>query len=248
MSARDSASTFAKGLAVLRCFERGQSDLTMADVARLTGFDRATARRLCLTLESSGYLRREGKALRLTPRILAIGGGYLAAEGIGKSVQPVLNQYAETLQGEIALAVRDGTRAVYVARSAVPAARLSMGLSVGSTLPLLPTAVGRMLLGCCPEDVRANLIDRCEIAKFTETTDVDRASIRTKIADAARTGYAHVVGEFERGAAGLAVPAPPISGAEAVLATTASANRLSEKDALDYALDVLFSAALSLRG
>lgn len=143
MSPRDTASTFAKGLAVLSCFEGGRSDLTMADIARLTGFDRATARRLCLTLQSSGYLYKHEKVLRLTPKVLAIAGGYLKAEYIGKTVQPTLDQFAKELDGEIALAVRDGSRAIYVARSAVPSARLSLGLSVGSTLPLLPTAVGR---------------------------------------------------------------------------------------------------------
>ena len=56
MSNKDNASTFAKGLAVLECFADGSTALTMAEIARRTGFDRATARRLCLTLESCSYV------------------------------------------------------------------------------------------------------------------------------------------------------------------------------------------------
>ncbi|MEJ6392154.1 helix-turn-helix domain-containing protein [Gymnodinialimonas sp. 2305UL16-5] len=247
MTNRDTALTFAKGLDVLACFETGRGDLTMADIARLTGLDRATARRLCLTLESSGYLYRHGKMLRLTPKILAVGGGYLTAQHIGRLIQPTLNQFAEELNGEIALAVRDGARAIYIARSAVASARLSLGFSVGSTLPLLPTAIGRMLLASCTPKDRDQILNTCEWTRFTAATDMDRASIRTKIEDAATQGFSYVINEFEMGAAGVAVPIAPISGAETVLATSASANSLARPDQMDHVLDVLRRAAMRLR-
>jgi len=247
MTARDTASTFAKGLAVLSCFEGGRNDLTMADIARLTGFDRATARRLCLTLQSSGYLYKHQKVLRLTPKVLAIAGGYLKAEYIGKSVQPTLDQFAKELDGEIALAVRDGSRAIYVARSAVPSARLSLGLSVGSTLPLLPTAVGRMLLASCSEPTRNQIINACEMQRFTEQTTLDRPAMEAQILQAAAQGFAYAANEFEMGAAGVAVPVQEISQTQAVLATTASVNSLNVQRQLDHVLDILRKAAMSLR-
>lgn len=246
MSTRDTASTFAKGLALLSCFEEGQGDLTMADLARLTGFDRATARRLCLTLEQSGYLYRRGKSLRLAPKVLVVAGGYLRAEQIGKSVQPVLNQFAEELDGEIALAVRDGNRAVYVARSAVASARLSLGLSVGSTLPLLPTAVGRMLLAGCERPERDKMIAECPLDPFTAQTTLDRAAIGALIQIAETQGYAYVAHEFEMGAAGIAVPVRGISQTQAVLATTASAHDLATSDQQAHTLNILRKAAISL--
>lgn len=247
MRSKDNASTFAKGLTVLECFSDGRTDLTMAEIARLTGFDRATARRLCLTLEASGYLIKRDKVLQLTPKVVAIAGGYLTAQSIGRSVQPVLNHFAEELRGEIALAVRDGTRAIYIARSAVSTARLSLGFSVGSKLPLLPTAVGRMLLARCPTDLRDRLIATCPLEKLTETTICDRPTILAKVQEASTQGYALSVSEFETGAAGLAVPIPDISGAQAVLATSATSNQFARKDELDRCLDILRRAAMSLR-
>ena len=247
MSPRDTASTFAKGLAVLGCFEGGRSDLTMADIARLTGFDRATARRLCLTLQSSGYLYKHEKVLRLTPKVLAMAGGYLKAEYIGKTVQPTLDQFAKELDGEIALAVRDGSRAIYVARSAVPSARLSLGLSVGSTLPLLPTAVGRMLLASCSEPTRNQIINACEMQRFTEQTTLARPALEAQIQKAAAQGFAYAANEFEMGAAGVAVPVQEISQTQAVLATTASVNSFNDQSQLDHVLNILRKAAMSMR-
>lgn len=247
MNARDHASTFAKGLAVLSCFEDGARDVTMADVAQITGFDRAVARRLCLTLEAEGYLTREGKFLRLTPKVLAIAGGYLSAEGIGRAVQPVLNQFAEELNGELALSVLDGTRAIYIARSAVGAARMSLGFSVGSTLPLLPTAVGQMLLASCDDEVREQILAACPPIPYTPATEMRPDAIRARIAEAATQGYAYLSGEFEHGAAGLAVALPRLSGTPCVLATSAAAPALADEEARARALEILFRVAHHLR-
>lgn len=243
----DTASTFSKGLAVLDCFASGRNDLTMADIARLTGFDRATARRLCLTLENSGYLYKQGKFLRLTPKNLVVAGGYLNSENIGISVQPVLDHYAAALDGEIALAVRDRTRAIYVARSAVASARLSYGFSVGSTLPLVSTAVGRMLLASCPQPDREDAIDACDPVRHTEKTTMDPALVHKKVAQAATQGYAFAADEFEMGAAGVAVPIPMISNTEAVLATTTSTHILAQAGQLDHVLGILRKAASNFR-
>ena len=248
MNSTSGASTFAKGLEVLACFESGRADLTMADVARLSGFDRATARRLCLTLEQSGYLSRQGRHLRLAPKVVALTGGYLSSHAIGKSVQPILNQFAEELEGEIALAVRDGTRAIYIARSAVASARLSFGFSVGSVLPLLPTAAGRMLLAGCNASLRGDVMQACPLERYTGLTDTDLGSLRAKIDAAAREGYAHAVGEFEVGVAGLAVPIANIGEAQAVLASSAPVSARNQSAVFEQTLDVLRRAAMSLRG
>jgi len=247
MTNKDNASTFAKGLSVLSCFETGRRDLTMAEIARLTGFDRATTRRLCLTLEDSGYLHKLDRFFQLSPKILAVAGGYLTFNDFGCSVQPILNQLAEEFSGEIALAMRDGDRAIYVARSAPSSARVSLGFSVGSTLPLLPTAVGRMLLA---QNIGYELdasLSRLDVVKFTQATDLETVSIKAKIVRAADQGYAFVRNEFEMGAAGIAVPVGRIGTSQAVLATSASVNRFDKIDEFDRALDVLRRAAISMQ-
>jgi IclR family pca regulon transcriptional regulator len=246
MTNKDNASTFAKGLSVLSCFETGRRDLTMAEISRQTGFDRATTRRLCLTLENSGYLHKQDRVFHLSPKVLAVAGGFLTSNDFGRSIQPILNQLAEELRGEIALAMRDGDRAIYVAQSAPSSARVSFGFSVGSTLPLLPTAIGRMLLGHTLGDELDASLSRLDVAKYTEATDLDRSSIRSKIERSAAQGYAFVRNEFEMGAAGIAVPIGNIGGSPAVLATSASVNIFDKADEFERALDVLRRAAISI--
>ncbi len=146
MSDRDFAATLAKGLDVLACFEQSAQNLTLPEITRRTGLDRAVVRRLCLTLTRCGYLEEGETGLRLAPRVLTLAGGYLGGLEVGRVVQPILRHAAEELDMEVALATRDRLQAVYVDRAAPASARVTLGFGIGSTLPLLHTAVGRMLL------------------------------------------------------------------------------------------------------
>ena len=65
------SNSFAKGLRILEAFEGETALLSMADIARRTGQDRATARRGILTLEAMGFLRRHGRLFSLTPKVRA---------------------------------------------------------------------------------------------------------------------------------------------------------------------------------
>ena len=140
------STTLLKGLDVLSAFE-GATSLTLSQIAERTGLDRSTARRMALTLVEARWITQEGRNFALAPHVLRPAGAYLQSGGFGRLVQPTLNAHAETLGGEISLAQRDGDRAVYVAHSARPGARVSIGLTVGSTLPLETTAIGRVLMG-----------------------------------------------------------------------------------------------------
>ncbi len=247
MKERDGASTFFKGLQVLACFETRQRDFTMAELSRLTGFDRASSRRLCLSLVEAGYLNKQEQKLSLTPKILAIAGGYLGANDIGLSAQPILDQFASALRGEISLAVRDGDRAIYVANSKVGTSRVSFGFTVGSTLPLLHTAVGRMILGECSTETIDSILQRVEPQQHTKKTEVDPAVIRNRIEEAGTQGFAYVENEFETGAAAVAVPVGKLNGNEAVVGVTNSINKLKQPEEQERVLDILRQTALAIR-
>ncbi len=246
MSNRDIAATLAKGLDVLACFERRGQTLSMPDLVESSGFDRATVRRLCLTLEHCGYIERRGRGFGLAPRVLALAGGYLGHLAVGRRVQPVLRNAAEALDMEVALATRDRMQAIYVDRAAPASARVTLGLSVGSTLPLLHTAVGRMLLARSGPDVLARALDALGDVQHTEASEMAPDALRGKIDEARGQGYCIARNEFEPGAAGIAVPVGALGDAPFVLSTTASVNRFDDAAALDRVLDVLRHASISI--
>jgi len=206
---RNIAATFAKGMAVLEAFDGQAPALTLADIARLTGQDRATARRGALTLVHLGYLRQDGRQFSLTPRVLTLAGGFLRAHRIGRQVQPVLNHHAGALGAEITLATGDGDRVLLLAQSTAHGGPVSYGFTPGSRLPLLHTSLGRMLLaGEDPEGLEAR-IAAAPIAPHTEQSLTDTAEIAVRIDTARQAGFCITDSEFEPGITGIAVAVAP---------------------------------------
>jgi len=218
---RETSLTFIKGLAVLRAFDAEHAALSSADVARRAGLDRATARRLIRTLEYLGYVRRAGRLYWLTPRVLILAAGFLQANRFGLAVQPILTAAAERLGVQIVLAMRDGDAAVLVAQSAAGAYHVSLGLTLGSRLPLETTALGQVLLAGGPD-------------------------APAELAGVGEAGHAHVSGRFEPGVAGLAVPVGPPGGVQAALGISLPAARLEDEGFRTQALEALRGCARAL--
>ncbi|MEL0435741.1 IclR family transcriptional regulator domain-containing protein [Phycobacter sp. K97] len=203
---RNISSSFAKGLTVLAVFDAETPSLTLAEIARRTGQDRATARRGALTLVQAGYLRQDGRMLSLTPRVLALAGGFLQANQFGRRVQPVLNQHARALDVGITLCILDQDRVLVLAQSTVDQGPVTYGFTAGSHIPLVHTSLGRMLLAGLPAEELENTLARVPIPRHTELSLTDPGEIRKQIDLARSQGWSLTDSEFETGILGLAVP------------------------------------------
>lgn len=203
---RNLSSTFAKGLRVLEAFDGNAPNLTLADIARATGQDRAAARRGALTLVDLGYLVQNDRQFSLTAKVLSLAGGFLKAYGFGRLVQPVLNNHASALGAEITLATRDGPSVLLLAQSTVTDRVVSQGFTAGSRLPLLHTSLGRMLLAGEPQVSAADLIGSLPIPRPTDQALTNADDILSRISTARSDGYVITDSEFEPGIVGLAVP------------------------------------------
>ncbi|MEY8839970.1 IclR family transcriptional regulator C-terminal domain-containing protein [Cribrihabitans sp. XS_ASV171] len=231
-AARDISTTFVKGLSVLRAFDAENARLSFSDIARLCDLDRAAARRLVLTLEHLGYVRRQGRTFALTPKVMVLAGGFLQSHQYGKRVQPVLDAISAQIDTPLSLAVLEEGEALYVAQARMEPGRVSFGFTVGSRLPLLPTAIGRALLARLPEEEAARLVAESPLARHTPETLPDRESVLERVEEARRVGHAITRGEFEAGVAGLAVPVPGAAGQSFALGTSlAQAALTAEREA-----------------
>ncbi|MEM7302901.1 MAG: IclR family transcriptional regulator C-terminal domain-containing protein [Pseudomonadota bacterium] len=225
---RNISTTFVKGIQVLKAFDDVNTHLTQADLAARTGLDRASVRRLVLTLVELGYVRQKGRHYLLTPQVLALAGSFFQGNAIGIEIQPLLNRYSERIGGPTSLALRDGDRAVYVCQSAARAQPVTFGFTVGSRLPLTHSAIGRMILAWEDPDWSAAFLQDCEIAQHTAASLTDRAAIIQAVAKARTDGFALVADEFEAGVTGLSVPIGREGGLCAVVGTSFPSTELAD--------------------
>lgn len=244
---RDLSLTFIKGLAVLKAFDAEHTHLSFSDIARLCDIDRAAARRLTLTLEYLGYVRRQGRAFVLTPKILILAGGFLQSHQYGKLVQPILETRSRAIDAPISLAVIDEQSAVYVAQATVDPTRVSFGFTVGSRLPLLQSAIGRALVSGLDAASRADCINTCPLEPYTSQSILDRELIAKEVEAARQSGHAIVRCEFEPRVTGLAVPLVTRGDLPFAVGTSVAEASLDD-DRQAAILDTLHSSASALAG
>lgn len=243
---RNISSSFAKGLAVLAVFDAASPSMSLAEIARRTGQDRATARRGALTLVQAGYLRQNGRMLSLTPRVLELAGGFLQANQFGLRVQPVLDHHATNLGAEITLAMLDNEQVLLLAQSTVDHGPVTYGFTAGARIPLIHTSLGRMLLACLPSDQAATLVTKDPIPGHTDLSILDHGSIIERIDQARQDGLVVTDSEFESGIIGYAVVVSRPGDTPVVVGSTAPRG-LGEQNRPETILRELQLCAAELR-
>src|ERR1700752_1647792 len=173
-------TTLAKGLAVLGAFGRQRPTMTLSEAAEVTNLSRAAARRVLRTLSLLGYIEQQGRNFSLSPRILEFGFAYLSTQSWIDRALPLMRELSERLGESCSAAILQGNDIVYVAR--VPARRIMSGaLSVGSRLPALHTALGRMLFGYLDEAAIWRRLKSQRIEAYTPQTITDLQALFDRI-------------------------------------------------------------------
>ena len=227
----DIIASLAKGLRVLECFDGEHPRLAIAEVAGATGLDRATARRCLLTLHQLGYADYDGKYFSLTPRVLRLGIGALAALSLPQIVQPWLDQLSEQIGQSCSISILDGTEIVYVARAAQRRV-MSIGLMPGSRLPAHCTSMGRALLAALAEDEARAIIEASDMTPRTPHSLTDPEEIMAVVRKVRAEGYAIVDQEVELGLRALAVPVTNARGETVAALNTGMAAVQADPDEL----------------
>jgi IclR family pca regulon transcriptional regulator len=203
--------SFERGLAVIRAFGADTPALTLSEVARATGLTRAAARRFLLTLVELGYVRSDGRAFSLRPRILDLGYAYLSTLGLEEVAAPHMEELVATVRESSSIAVLDGDDVVYVVR--VPTKRImTVAIAVGTRFPAYPTSMGRVLLAALPPADLDAYLGRVELAPLTRRTVTSPGVLRATLGEVAAHGYAIVDQELEDGLRSVAVPIVDASG------------------------------------
>ncbi|WP_020417809.1 IclR family transcriptional regulator C-terminal domain-containing protein [Amycolatopsis sp. ATCC 39116] len=223
----DVIDSVEKAFRLLQAFSAERPAMTVSEAAAATGFTRATARRILLTLERLGFAEVDDRRFRLTAGVLRLGYGYLAALPFWEHAQPHMRALADELRESCSMATLDGPEIVYVAR--VPASRsMSITLNVGSRLPAYPTSMGRVLLAALPPAELESYLDSVELRKLTPNTITDPDELRAELGRVAERGYAVVDGEREEGVRSAAAPVRGAGGrALAALNVSVNAARVS---------------------
>lgn len=201
--------------------------LTLSEVARKAGLDRATARRLLLTLKALGYVSDEAKQFHLTPKVLGLAHSYLSSAGLSDVALPYMEEVRDAVQESCGLGVLDGTDVVCVAR--VESQRIvTVRLNVGERRPAYCSSMGRVLLAALPPEQLDAYLAQARLVRYTAKTVTSLEKLKQILSDVRRKGYCLTDGEVEEGLRTIAVSITNKSGiAVAALGASTHTSRAS---------------------
>lgn len=176
---RQFVSALARGLSVLRCFDRPKIELTTAEIARRTGLSQPTVWRLCYTLIECGFLVRApgGAGLRIGAPALTL--GYAAARGLDAPALalPYMQRLLDQTGGSTTLSVRQGAEMVAVEQ--LNGDFVVRDQPVGWRAPIDTVSAGLAVLAALPPPAREAAISAIDYRDAAR-----RERHRTRIDDA----------------------------------------------------------------
>lgn len=204
----------------------------VTEVAARLGVAPSTAHRLLATLVATGFARRgPDRRYRAGPSVARLAARPAPSPLLRDAARPVLRWLAEASGETVHLAVLDGVAVVTIDHVAGGRPGDDVGHVVGARVPAHATAVGLALLAHhreVAEAVVAGGLDR-----WTATTIADAATLRRRLGDVRRRGYAVNVRGWLEGTAGVAAPVL-LPGGEAVasIGISGPADRIGRRAAI----------------
>ena len=204
-SRKDFVEALARGLEVIRTFDRIHAKQTISQISERTLLARPTVLRLLLTLEELGYVRNQDNLYSLTPKVVDLGMAYVSALGLYGAAKPHMENLAKEVDQSISLAELDGSDIVYTGRVEVPKI-ISVGVTAGARLPSASTALGRVLLAAVADSDLHNVLSTPSLSMYIPRTRFTAEQIRPRLQTVREQGWAESDEDLQYGVQAIATP------------------------------------------
>ncbi|SMG49563.1 IclR family transcriptional regulator [Paraburkholderia susongensis] len=186
-----------KAMKVLTAFDGSKRQLSLSEIASLTGFDMSATQRFAYTLAALGYLFKDpdSRKYELSPRLLDFTYHYLTSNDLVSRATPYLQQLGSETEEATNLTVLDDTDIVFVLRI-VSRNVFNAHVITGSRLPAYCTAPGLAILATLPDGEIDDILSRTNLVPYTASTVYQPRKIRERIAQIRKQGYAHTEDEY----------------------------------------------------
>lgn len=179
-----------RALKLLETFTPERSELTLSELARLSGLPLSTTHRLALDLLDWGAIERDERTGRFHIGLRLWEIASLAPRGLvlREMALPVMEDLAQVTHENVQLGVRDGHELVFVerirSRDSVP-----LLTRVGGRFSLPATGLGLALLAHAPSHVQDEIC-AMPLDRYTPHTICEAGSLRRTLAEIRQTGIA----------------------------------------------------------
>jgi DNA-binding IclR family transcriptional regulator len=198
---------------ILRSFDRANSELSLAELARKNKLHPTTAFRMLQALVEEGLLMQDSESTKYSLGYGLVKIGELAKQGnaLLKMVQPYVEKLAQISGESITLEVLKQNLWVDTVLFIPSSYRISEQPPHGRTMPAHCTSTGKVQLAYLPPDQLEIVLAR-KLEAFTVNTITDPACLKAELVKIREQGYAIAQEELELGLVAVAAPIIDING------------------------------------
>jgi IclR family pca regulon transcriptional regulator len=204
-SRKDFVEALARGLEVIRSFDRLHVQQTISQISERTLLARPTVLRLLITLDELGYVRCQDNRYSLTPKVVDLGMAYVSSLGLYGAAKPHMENLSKKVDQTVSLAELDGSDIVYTGRVEVPKI-VSVGVTVGSRLPSSSTALGKVLLAEIPDTELHDVLNTPSLSMYVPRKRLTADQIRPRLQTVREQGWAESDEDLQYGVQAIAAP------------------------------------------
>ncbi|MFK7852575.1 MAG: IclR family transcriptional regulator [Granulosicoccus sp.] len=199
-------STVTRVLDILDVVASAQRPVSPTDIADQLDIPKASAHRLCSSLEEYGYLqtRLNGRGLQAGHKLNNLAIGVLASAPLQAQRRAILSTLSQDIGETCNISVPDGSDMIYFDRAETHWP-VRVNLQVGSRVPAYATAGGKMYLSSLSPGKRDKVIENTRLNRFTPNTLMSQSALRDELNVTAERGYAMDNEEYIVGMVALAV-------------------------------------------
>lgn len=235
--------TVAKAISLLEVLGSGPPEVALADLARQARFDKATTRRLLVSLIEHGLVEQNEQS-----RLYRLGAGIARLALMREAQFPFLRAALPTIEalaadtGETVHISEYSSRGL-VSLHAIESTKANrVSVPVGELLPLHATASGIAFLAFADSSIRERALAG-PFEAFTPHTVTNSLALATLIDDARARGYSIGAQGFEDGVSSVAAPILAADKlAIGALAIAAPRARIREGDIEQYGAAIMDAA------
>jgi DNA-binding IclR family transcriptional regulator len=195
-----------RALEILNAFTSTRPRMTLADLAVMTGQDKATILRHLTVFLETRLVERHGDTYSLGLGAFQLGTSYLAQHDLYAVSRAPMEDLAERLGETVSLAIRDGSEVVYIA-VVHGQAEIGVQSSVGVRQPAHCSALGKVLLSWLTPAERMTTVYVHPLVRMTKNTITSVGELEAHLAEVRTSGFAT---DNEERAEGIRCVASPI--------------------------------------
>jgi len=198
--ARSSIQVIDRMTSLLDALALHADPVSLKQLAAQTGLHPSTAHRILNVLVKSRVVGRvEPGTYRLGVRLLELGMLVKSRMSIRQEALPVMQELHQQLGETVNLSIRHGDEVVYIERASSAPQTVRVAQLIGARAPLHVTAAGKVFLAADGPEKCDEYAKRTGLARCTERSLTDPASLLKELDDVRALGYAFDNEEAEKG-------------------------------------------------